>query len=104
MVLIVQLKTIVILSFLKPATLRLKKLGFLSLGYHSPPHPLASGRMYNMHIEMLAKAEVCRKQYFIKTPPFSMHYYSTNEQFYPKLGSDFISFRKFAFLTVILGH
>ena len=45
-----------------------------------------------------------RAGYFIKTFLFSMYFNSKNGQFYPNLGSNYISFRKVVFMAVIMDH
>ena len=45
------------------------------------------------------------EQYFVKTFQFSMHFNSKNEQFYPNLGFNYISFGKIvSILTLMIGH
>ena len=39
-----------------------------------------------------------------KTFPFSMHFNSKNEQFYPNVGFNYISFGKFVFITLMMDH
>ena len=58
-----------------------------------------------MHIQMPANGLAeARAGYFIKTFLFSMYFNSKNGQFYPNLGSNYISFRKVVFMAVIMDH